>query len=91
VSPFAADRRQARELTEAEGLPFAEVWVSTSLAECEARDPKGLYAKARAGRLPGFTGVDGPYEAPSSPDAELGSGISVDEAVDRLLELLQHG
>jgi bifunctional enzyme CysN/CysC len=89
VSPFAADRRQARELTEAEGLPFAEVWVSTSLEECEARDPKGLYAKARAGELPGFTGVDGPYEAPSSPDVELGSDVAVDDAVAQLVELLQ--
>src|SRR4051794_30413373 len=89
VSPFAADRRQARELTEAEGLPFSEAWVSTSLEECEARDPKGLYAKARSGQLPGFTGVDGPYEAPSSPDVELGSDVTVDDAVGRLLEMLQ--
>ena len=50
VSPFAADRDQARELVEAEGLPFLEVWVSTPVEECERRDPKGLYAKARAGR-----------------------------------------
>jgi bifunctional enzyme CysN/CysC len=89
VSPFAADRRQARELTEAEGLPFTEVWVSTSLEECEARDPKGLYAKARRGELPGFTGVDGAYEAPQSPDVELGGDVAVEDAVNRLLEVLQ--
>jgi bifunctional enzyme CysN/CysC len=88
VSPFAADRRQARELVEAEGLPFSEVWVSTPVEECEQRDPKGLYAKARRGELPGFTGVDGPYEAPELPDAELGPELSVDEAVERLVEVV---
>jgi bifunctional enzyme CysN/CysC len=89
VSPFAADRNSARSLVEAEALPFREVWVSTPLEECEQRDPKGLYAKARRGELPGFTGVDGPYEAPESPDVELGSDVSVDEAVTRLVDLLQ--
>jgi bifunctional enzyme CysN/CysC len=89
VSPFAADRAQARELVEAEGLPFSEVWISTPIEECEQRDPKGLYAKARRGELPGFTGVDGPYEAPELPDLELGAAISVDEAVDRLVDALQ--
>jgi bifunctional enzyme CysN/CysC len=89
VSPFAADRAQARTLVEAEGLPFREVWVSTPLEQCEQRDPKGLYAKARRGELPGFTGVDGPYEAPTRPDLELGADVSVDEAVDRLVDALQ--
>jgi bifunctional enzyme CysN/CysC len=89
VSPFAADRRQARELVEAEGLPFSEVWVSTSVEECEARDPKGLYAKARRGELPGFTGVDGPYENPGNPDVELSSDVSVEDAVARLVDVLQ--
>jgi bifunctional enzyme CysN/CysC len=89
VSPFAADRDQARSLVEAEGLPFSEVWVSTPVELCEARDPKGLYAKARAGELPGFTGVDGAYEAPESPDLELGADLAVDEAVDRLVNALQ--
>jgi adenylyl-sulfate kinase len=89
VSPFAADRRQARELVEAEGLPFSEVWVSIPLEECEARDPKGLYAKARRGELPGFTGVDGPYEAPERPDLELGAETSVEDAVARLVDALQ--
>jgi bifunctional enzyme CysN/CysC len=89
VSPFAADRAQARELTEAAGLPFKEVWVSTPLEECEQRDPKGLYAKARRGELPGFTGVDGPYEPPELPDVELGGDTSVDAAVELLVEQLQ--
>jgi bifunctional enzyme CysN/CysC len=89
VSPFAADRANARELVEAEELPFHEVWVSTPVEECERRDPKGLYKKARAGELPGFTGVDGPYEAPARPDLELGSDVSVGDAVERLVESLQ--
>jgi bifunctional enzyme CysN/CysC len=91
VSPFGADREQARKLVEAEGLPFSEVWVSTPVEECEARDPKGLYAKARAGELPGFTGVDGPYEEPRNPDLELGSDVAVDDAVARLVDRLQQG
>jgi bifunctional enzyme CysN/CysC len=89
VSPFAADRAAARALVEAEGLPFREVWVSTPVEECERRDPKGLYKKARAGELPGFTGVDGPYEAPELPNVELGGDVPVDEAVDRLVDALQ--
>src|SRR5215208_867194 len=88
VSPFAADRDQARELVEAEGLPFYEVWVSTPVEECEKRDPKGLYAKARAGDLPGFTGVGGPYEAPAAPDVELGADLDVEAGAARLLRLL---
>jgi adenylyl-sulfate kinase len=88
VSPFAADRDQARALVEAEGLPFVEVWVSTPVEECERRDPKGLYAKARAGEIAGFTGVDAPYEAPASPDLELGAELDVEAAAQRLLEVL---
>jgi bifunctional enzyme CysN/CysC len=88
VSPFAADRDQARRLVEAEGLPFLEVWVSTPVEECERRDPKGLYAKARAGELPGFTGIDGPYEAPAAPELELGADLDVETAAKRLLDRL---
>jgi bifunctional enzyme CysN/CysC len=53
------------------GLPFVEVFVDTPLEVCEARDPKGLYAKARAGEITGFTGIDDPYEPPASPDLRL--------------------
>jgi bifunctional enzyme CysN/CysC len=88
VSPFAADREQARALVEAEGLPFLEVWVSTPVEECERRDPKGLYAKARAGEIAHFTGVDGPYEAPAAPDLELGVDLDVTAAATRLLDAL---
>ena len=63
VSPAAADREFARELHEEAGLDFVEAWVDTPLEECERRDPHGLYARARAGEIPGFTGIDAPYEA----------------------------
>jgi bifunctional enzyme CysN/CysC len=87
VSPYAADRRAAREAHEAAGLEFIEVFVDTPVEECERRDPKGLYAKARAGEIQGLTGVDDPYEAPEAPDLVLRPG-DAPVAVDRLLALL---
>lgn len=69
ISPFRADRDLARSLF-AEG-EFVEVFVDASLAECEQRDPKGLYAKARRGELKNFTGIDSPYEPPLAPDIHL--------------------
>jgi len=89
ICPFAEDRRLIRLLHEEAGLPFAEIFVSTSLEECERRDPKGLYARARAGQLPGFTGIDSDYEVPEDPDLALGpeSG-TVSEQVSRVLELV---
>ena len=91
VSPYAADRAAVRAAHERDGLTFVEVYVNTPLDECERRDPKGLYAKARAGELTGFTGIDAPYEAPERPDLELrpedgGSG-EAQAAVLRLLDL----
>ena len=71
ISPYAADGARARAIHEAAGLRFVEVWVDTPLEVCEARDPQGLYAKARAGELSGFTGIDDPYEAPHHPDLRL--------------------
>ncbi len=71
VSPYRRARDTARSLHEAAGVPFFEVFVDTPLEVCEARDPKGLYAKARAGELKGFTGIDDPYEAPERPDLVL--------------------
>jgi bifunctional enzyme CysN/CysC len=68
ISPYRAGREHARRLHEAAGLTFLEVFVDAPLEVCESRDPKGLYAKARAGELTGFTGIDDPYEAPSSPE-----------------------
>ncbi len=64
VSPYRRGRDRARAVHEAAGLVFIEVFVDTPIAECERRDPKGLYKKARAGELKNFTGIDDPYEAP---------------------------
>ncbi len=69
ISPYRADRTAAREI--AGDRSFLEVHVATALAECERRDPKGLYHQARAGSLPDFTGISSPYEAPESPDLRL--------------------
>jgi adenylyl-sulfate kinase len=85
VSPRRADRAAARAVHERSGLPFLEVWVSTPLEECEKRDPKGLYAKARAGEIPDFTGIGQPYEEPESPDLEIPFGRPLDEAADLVL------
>ena len=89
VSPFAADRAAARAVHERNGLRFLEVWVSTPLEECERRDPKGLYAKARAGELPDFTGVGQPYEEPASPDLEIQFGEGLEGAAERVLSALR--
>ncbi|KAK5975518.1 Bifunctional 3'-phosphoadenosine 5'-phosphosulfate synthase [Trichostrongylus colubriformis] len=69
ISPFRVDREEARRIHEKDNLQFFEVYVSTSLQECEKRDPKKLYSKARAGEISGFTGIDSAYEPPE--DAEL--------------------
>jgi bifunctional enzyme CysN/CysC len=68
VSPFREDRLNARRLHEAAGLPFVEVFVDTPIEECARRDPKGLYARARAGRLSGMTGENAPYEPPEEAE-----------------------
>jgi bifunctional enzyme CysN/CysC len=89
VSPLKSDRAIARTLSDAAKLPFIEVYVSTSLAECEKRDPKGLYARARTGELKGLTGVDAPYEAPENPDLVLDTtGAEIDELVAQVIDLL---
>jgi adenylyl-sulfate kinase len=71
ISPYRADRDRARAIHDDAEVPFLEVFVDTPLDVCESRDPKGLYAKARAGEITGFTGVDAPYEAPAAPDLRL--------------------
>ncbi len=89
VSPLKSDREVARALNDAAKLPFIEVYVATSLAECEKRDPKGLYARARSGQLTGMTGVDAPYEPPDHPDLVLDTaGASIDELAARVIDLL---
>lgn len=90
VSPATADRKWARQLHNEAGLDFIEAWVDTPLDECERRDPHGLYARARAGKLRGFTGIDAPYEAPVSPDVRLrGAEETVDQSVERLIVALE--
>ena len=91
VSPYAAARDVVRALHEADGLPFFEVWVSTSPDECAKRDPKGLWARARRGELTGLTGVDAPYEPPERPELELSGRERLDEAAERLEALLSDG
>ena len=88
ISPYRAERLMARELF-GDG-EFMEVFVDTPLEECERRDPKGLYAKARRGELKNFTGIDSAYEAPESPEIHLRSGArSVVECVDEILRGLR--
>ena len=90
VSPLKSDREIARALNEAAKLPFIEVYVARRSQECEKRDPKGLYARARAGELKGLTGVDAPYEPPENADLVLDTtGADIDELVAQVLELLQ--
>lgn len=89
VSPLKSDREIARALNEAAKLPFIEVYVATSLQECEKRDPKGLYKRARTGELKGMTGIDAPYEPPEEADLVLDTtGADIDELVARVIALL---
>jgi len=89
ISPFRVGRDAVRAKHRAEGLRFLEVYVDTPLEECERRDPKGLYAKARAGEIKGFTGIDDPYEPPSQPELVLrprdGSAAEMAATIVRLL------
>jgi adenylylsulfate kinase len=71
ISPYRKDRDLCRELHIQAGLPFIEVYMATSIETCEQRDPKGLYKKARAGEIKGFTGIDDPYEAPEKPELTI--------------------
>lgn len=85
VSPFRQDRQLARDLIGAAN--FIEVFVNTPLAECEARDPKGLYKKARSGKLANMTGIDSPYEAPQSADVVIeGEAQLLEVAVSCIVE-----
>ena len=91
VSPYARDRIAARELHAEQELDFVEVFVDTPLEECERRDPKGLYARARRGEISGMTGIDDPYEAPAAPEVAVAGG-GVDEAVAAIVaELRRRG
>ena len=87
VSPFRAQRRLASQLL-SDG-EFIEVFVDTPLEECERRDPKGMYARARKGELKDFTGIGSRYERPENPDVRIDTRVmSVEESVERVLRLL---
>jgi adenylylsulfate kinase len=88
ISPYRKDRDQVRALHLSAKLPFIEIHVNTPIEVCEQRDPKGLYAKARAGELEGFTGVDDPYEAPLTPELVLDGAAEVGTAARAIVELL---
>uniref|UniRef100_A0A4W4H5Y1 Uncharacterized protein n=1 Tax=Electrophorus electricus TaxID=8005 RepID=A0A4W4H5Y1_ELEEL len=90
ISPYSRDRLNARKIHEAAGLPFFEVFVDAPLDVCEQRDVKGLYKRARAGEIRGFTGIDSEYEKPESPELVLKTdSCSVNECIQQLLDLLQ--
>lgn len=84
ISPFAKSREEIKHIVGAEN--FVEVFLNTSLEECERRDVKGLYKKARKGEIPSFTGISSPYEAPVNPDVEIRTEeITVEEAANKVL------
>jgi adenylylsulfate kinase len=89
ISPYKADREFAREVHKNASLPFLEVYVDAPLSVVEARDPKGLYKKARAGQIKGFTGLDAPYEEPQNPEIHVRTDqMSIAQAVNLIMERL---
>ena len=85
ISPYIADRQDARDLI---GDDFKEVFVDTDVEECIKRDPKGLYKKALAGEIKGFTGIDAPYEKPTIAEVTL-KNMSISESVEYLLKFIK--
>merc|ERR1712226_998447 len=90
ISPYRKDRDRARAIHDQSGLPFIECHVKTSLAECERRDVKGLYKKARDGIIKGFTGIDAPYEAPLAPEVICETeGKTVNDSIGSIIAHLK--
>ncbi len=90
IAPYAEARDTVRADHEAAGVPYAEVYVSTSLPVAESRDVKGLYAKARRGELSGLTGVDDPYERPAAAELDIDTGVvDLPEAVGATIALVE--
>ncbi len=88
ISPFYEDRESVRKLFQAD--EFIEVFVKCPLEECEKRDPKGLYKKARSGEIPEFTGVSSPYEEPVNPELVIETNqLSIDEAAEKIIAFLK--
>ncbi|AYE97181.1 adenylyl-sulfate kinase [Mycobacterium paragordonae] len=89
ISPLAEHREMARKVHADAGFEFFEVFCDTPLKECERRDPKGLYAKARAGEITHFTGIDSPYQRPKDPDLRLTADRSVEEQAQSVIDMLE--
>ena len=90
ISPYRKDRDNVRALHAQAKLPFIEIHVNTPISTCEQRDPKGLYKKARAGELKNFTGIDDPYEAPTTPELTIdATNTTPQQATLMLLEYLE--
>lgn len=88
ISPFKADRRRAKDIIGADN--FIEIYISTPIEECEKRDVKGLYEKARKGEIPNFSGISSPYEVPENPDITIDTtGKSVEECIDYIMTQLE--
>jgi len=87
ISPYARDREMVRNLVEQD--EFIEIYVKCSVDECEKRDPKGLYKKARAGEIPDFTGISAPYEEPVNPEIIIDTTtVSVDQGIEIIVQYL---
>jgi len=87
ISPYTSERKKVRDICHRDGVPFAEVFVNAPVEVCEQRDPRGLYKRARAGEIKGFTGVDSPYEAPTSPELEIPTHeLPFEDSLQRIYE-----
>jgi bifunctional enzyme CysN/CysC len=91
ISPLAKHREFARQVHEDAGVPFYEVFCDTPIEDCEKRDPKGLYAKARTGLIKDFTGIDSPYEPPEHPDLRLSCHRTPEELASQITDLVGAG
>ncbi|MCV7218123.1 sulfate adenylyltransferase subunit CysN [Mycobacterium crocinum] len=89
ISPLEEHRELARKVHTDQGVEFFEIFVDTPLEDCERRDPKGLYAKARAGEITHFTGIDSPYQRPKNPDLRLTPERECDELAQQVIDLLE--
>jgi len=90
ISPYRADRERVRQIHAASGLVFLEVFIDTPIEVCESRDPKGLYKKARAGEIKGFTGIDDPYEAPENAEIHVKTAEqSIEDSVKQIIGALR--
>ena len=88
ISPFKSERQTAKDLLSSD--EFFEIFVNTPIEECEKRDPKGLYKKARAGELKNFTGIDSPYEEPNNPDLSLDTKTNnAEDLADQIIKFLK--